>query len=506
MTITLRLVKGSPLTWAELDGNFTDLVGRVVSVKDDNGGGAAVGDGVADDTLALQAALNLMAGSTDSIGVNRAIELPTGIYRVTSTLTSPNSASYFKIYGPAAQAAAIRWDGAAGSPVLKLTNARGVVLEDFSIHGKVGARPNYLVQSHRAAGGVGAGAPGLNRFVRLRLGSGTGNDHDVGIGYTADAGQDSNNEQMWSEDVEINNSNLDCYAFLHANSLLHKIVGGSCGGYLRSAINTYNAANTNGASFSVFGTSFGGGTAAATIFNIMQPLHSIEVHGAHHEGTGKFLLKTNGTWNTPQGITFHGGTFVMTDVGAGEYTVDFNADNGYIGWYGVRMAAAAALVHQYQGAGARVVAIGGDWAISELRYACEVALHDVRQEAGAPTYTNLGGGFLKLNRSAGASVLNTTPQISGNLTSISVDALPAGTIIVNNAAPTNLSLLTDGYVGQVVVLQPSNGNTTIVHTAGTTTNAIKTKTAANVTLGANVTITLKLTQEFSAGHLQWFEI
>jgi hypothetical protein len=33
MTITYRLVKGSPLTFAEEDGNFSDLDGRVVSLE-----------------------------------------------------------------------------------------------------------------------------------------------------------------------------------------------------------------------------------------------------------------------------------------------------------------------------------------------------------------------------------------------------------------------------------------------------------------------------------------
>jgi hypothetical protein len=34
MTITLRNTKGSELTFAELDGNFTDLDGRIISLPD----------------------------------------------------------------------------------------------------------------------------------------------------------------------------------------------------------------------------------------------------------------------------------------------------------------------------------------------------------------------------------------------------------------------------------------------------------------------------------------
>src|SRR5215217_2412054 len=38
MTITLRAVKGAPLTSPELDGNFTDLDGRVVDLETDVAG------------------------------------------------------------------------------------------------------------------------------------------------------------------------------------------------------------------------------------------------------------------------------------------------------------------------------------------------------------------------------------------------------------------------------------------------------------------------------------
>ncbi len=41
MTIILRLTKGSELTHAELDGNFTDLDGRVDALEADGSGGAA---------------------------------------------------------------------------------------------------------------------------------------------------------------------------------------------------------------------------------------------------------------------------------------------------------------------------------------------------------------------------------------------------------------------------------------------------------------------------------
>ena len=78
-TIVTRAGKGTTLSWAEMDANFNNLNNKVIgitSVKDYG----AVGDGVTDDTVAIQTALNL--------GTN--VYLPNGKYRITSTLTWTN--------------------------------------------------------------------------------------------------------------------------------------------------------------------------------------------------------------------------------------------------------------------------------------------------------------------------------------------------------------------------------------------------------------------------------
>lgn len=74
-TIVTRAVKGLPLSWAEMDANFNNLntkVSEIISVKDFG----AVGDGVTDDTAAIQAAIDAVTitGGT--------VYFPVGIYRV----------------------------------------------------------------------------------------------------------------------------------------------------------------------------------------------------------------------------------------------------------------------------------------------------------------------------------------------------------------------------------------------------------------------------------------
>lgn len=76
-TIVTRSVKGSPLTWDEMDDNLLNLkYGSYTSVKDSAYG--AVGNGTTDDTTAIQACINANPGAL--------IHLPAGTYLVSSTI------------------------------------------------------------------------------------------------------------------------------------------------------------------------------------------------------------------------------------------------------------------------------------------------------------------------------------------------------------------------------------------------------------------------------------
>lgn len=77
-TIVTRSVKGYPLTWDEMDDNLNNLnYGSYISVKDTAYG--AVGDGITDDTAAIQAAITANPG--------KVIYIPPGDYFVSSTIT-----------------------------------------------------------------------------------------------------------------------------------------------------------------------------------------------------------------------------------------------------------------------------------------------------------------------------------------------------------------------------------------------------------------------------------
>jgi len=109
-----------------------DKGGELVTVKDFG----AVGDGVADDTAAIQAALNAAKGA-DGTAAGRSVFslyfpcVPGGFYRVTDTLVIDGTHGLV-VYGDGAltergnQNATIRWHGAASKPVFQVKGGTGI--------------------------------------------------------------------------------------------------------------------------------------------------------------------------------------------------------------------------------------------------------------------------------------------------------------------------------------------------------------------------------------------
>lgn len=83
MAITLRATKGSALTHAEMDGNFTELQTLVSKATPSITDYGVTGDGQTDDTAAIQSALNAMAGT------NTYLYCPPGTYIISSRISIP---------------------------------------------------------------------------------------------------------------------------------------------------------------------------------------------------------------------------------------------------------------------------------------------------------------------------------------------------------------------------------------------------------------------------------
>jgi hypothetical protein len=106
----------------------------------------ARGDGVADDTAAIQKALDVFSGKPRS----GRVYVPTGVYRVTKTLTYRGNVSEglnlegsVSASGPSG--AVLRWDGPAGGTVLRLAGAVDTRVSNLAIDGRGKARHGVVV-------------------------------------------------------------------------------------------------------------------------------------------------------------------------------------------------------------------------------------------------------------------------------------------------------------------------------------------------------------------------
>jgi len=209
-----------------------------INVKTNYG---ARGDGVADDTAALQAAFNTLSSVANSVYI------PPGIYKVSSTLTVAD-AQGFTIYGAGQTASQILpTTGVAGAAVVEFINCRDGVLWNLGILGYSPAPPSSGIEFHRAA--YGGYAP-TNMTVRdVLLGSVSANSLVAGVRWTADV--DSNNSESLIENVKVINCQKAAYSIEHSNSLQHRIIGGviDC-----SSSPSSIGVLTHGGSFSMTGT------------------------------------------------------------------------------------------------------------------------------------------------------------------------------------------------------------------------------------------------------------
>lgn len=139
---------------------LADRFGEIKNVKDFG----ALGDGVADDTAEIQAAID--AAESDGGGV---VFLPEGTYHTTATLTVPNKVS---IYGVGADASIISVLSANGLTFDSASYDRGSnYYEDFALVGESGSTANWAaVETILPPGGVSGtdSRDGLH-FNRLRI-------------------------------------------------------------------------------------------------------------------------------------------------------------------------------------------------------------------------------------------------------------------------------------------------------------------------------------------------
>ncbi|BCW20186.1 hypothetical protein NtRootA9_28940 [Arthrobacter sp. NtRootA9] len=271
------------------------------------------GDGVTDDTAAIQSVLNLV---TKGAGVPAiSITAPAGTYRITNTLVIDRKA--VKLIGAGVgnptdhtnpgQGASFIWDGPAGIPMFCIKDAQAVVFEDFYLGGNTSTPPSELIYFEND--GV-SGQAGTNQHISMsrltfgRLGyyTDTYPDHVTSTRCVRFGGTNANNDQAWFYDCAFGGA-MDALVVLdNSNNLWCSFVNCVFDGRLSAADSTPKSVGLRtAASVSLYNPQFNrcstdidvtSGTTFAYMWN--------------SENSGKFARVGN-----QAGLVVHGGAMVM---------------------------------------------------------------------------------------------------------------------------------------------------------------------------------------------------
>lgn len=354
----------------------------------------AKGDGTTDDTAAIQAAVNtLVAGTTNGSAAtgNGRLFLPKGTYKITSTITLPNSASNFMIKGEGPRASMIVWGGSSGVPMIKCVNARQVVFEGLGVIGNTSAPPSACIQMHRDLAWTGPGAPTEACFNRMDFGGDGGGMATTGVLYSAESiTYDSNNDRGFFTQCNFNNLLQDGVWFSHGNSLVHILVNCgfvNCG---RSAINTVHSVGTFDASFIAFG---GASSGNATTWRLGGTTHAITITGWQAEGDIDILDMPASATSPTLNLTFNGCSW----AGAAG-TADLKFDAGLyssLSIFGGRWTSGTGIALNFPTTGSTVMVDNCYFNYTSLSYNNNVLFTNAVTGVTNPTFTNLGSGWVR---------------------------------------------------------------------------------------------------------------
>lgn len=462
-------------------------------------------DGVTDDTAAVQAAFNALVATTSGSGNsavgNYIIYAPKGTILLSATIAPANSTSQFELVGQGKRATVFKWTGAAGIPMFKFTNCREAVFRDFGVIGNAATPPSYGILIYRDVGQVGSGAATSCQFHNLLVGGDSASMMTTGIGYAASSvTYDTNNDLGLFVGCYFGNLISYGVSFEHGNSLLHRLIAcdfSNCGG---AAINSVNTLGTSlNSSFDAFDCASAG---CAYTWRVGGTTHSISIFGWKGEGDTNILqIPTSVGATYTLNMTLHGCSWIGA---SGTATLTFDATSGStLMIQGGKWTAPTGVALSFPTTGSRVRIEGAYFNTASISYNNEVDMVDNYVAAGAPTYTNLGSGVLRLVRSDGASNVNALPTITSG-TSFSASGLSNSLVILNYAGATTLSSITNGYPGQILTLRAVNSNATIAIGSGADQLRLAAGSGATIPLMTGQQITIQ--RQDAANGNTWVEI
>jgi hypothetical protein len=189
-TGTVRFKAGAPSS--STDGQELGS-STYLSVKDYG----AVGDGVADDTAAFQAAIDAAWWPNPGQYYGRTVFIPYGQYLISDTLDVAGAKQGFRMMGEGRFGTQLVWDGPAGIPFLRLNSQSQAQLSDFTMHGTSAAPPSEMIYFDYTPVQQASFGHRLSNILIDSYGNG---GFDYGIRFNGTYG---NNSEVVYEDVLI---------------------------------------------------------------------------------------------------------------------------------------------------------------------------------------------------------------------------------------------------------------------------------------------------------------
>jgi hypothetical protein len=302
---------------------------------------SCVGDGVADDTAGMQAALNAFAEATRA-GRSVRVHIPAGMYVVNAMLEISNARGGIVSGDGKLQTIIAGGAGTTGrDAVLRLTNCQHVTCQDFTIVSQGGGPHGATAcwQSYGDANRPGF-APNANFCARVstdasKIGFATGNAG--GLAMWPGNKSDGNNDNMRLFECTVLNSTVAAVQIVGRNSLCHDFI--SC---------DFNSLGVGismpaGGSFRMIGGALNSVTWDLDVAGKFE--HICTIHGTYAESAAGFLRADGSLDQSLQATDFVLRAFGFDKMGGPSGTpgklIDFTGVRAFIALHGCQLSPAA---------------------------------------------------------------------------------------------------------------------------------------------------------------------
>jgi hypothetical protein len=454
-------------------GRYLALDTSVANVKQFG----AVGDGVADDTAAIQAAISAVYAVSAAVGKGAAVYVPTGRYMVATTIDFGNLRG-FKLYGDGSHSfdsdpsssfpqslSCIVWNGAAGGTVMKTSGAY-FTIRDLAIWGAGPGDATFAGVGFQLSKAAGI-ASGNGSFVNTAI-----VNCDIGFKCATNAADENCENMVWDQAMfhtcgiayQVNNAQGAGHTFGFVQSLFcGNVFDFNAGGQLvvdhlfcyqvdevlridgdgtatgeTQGSFTFNSIQIDGGGQTVTPEIVVVGLAGGGGGNRLIKINNLRMGSASHKADGRFLFDLAGSayLHVEDIMHLNVANSILRLDGSGTYKPKALIERGVI--------TATSIPAGWVGAPTFVTQTGSGtlWGFKNCR---TYFLFDKLPDIGS--FEDLD---VRIGSQRTATSGDTTPEVGG-----------VGILVTANATPTTISNFDGGVNGQQLVVLINDANTTI---------------------------------------------